>query len=420
MRTWLLHIGEQLPVDGAVRSFRYGYLAQALADQGHEVLRWAPTFRHTDKTHRFTSDRRVEVGRNYAIQFVHAPGYRRNIGLARLMAYQALGQRVRRMMVREQRPDLIVAAIPSLEWAATAIEYGRSHSVPVVIDVRDLWPDVFLNALPRFARRAGSLALRHYSQLARRVCREADGLMAVSQGYLDWALAHAGRAQQPRDAVVPIGFEPVDIPPEQLARSVAALGERGIDPQRPSCLFAGSFERSYDLETVVDAAERLHKIGRKNLQFLLCGDGSRRESLERRAEKLKLRNVHFLGWVDPAMLQAAVSISSIGLCAYADDATQGLPNKCFEYMAGRLAVVSSLPGELAALLKRHECGLTYDAGSINALTNAVNRLILNPKLLESLRSHGYEAWSEHYRSRRIYAQFVEHLTSLALVHRQAA
>ena len=30
MRVWLLHIGEDLPVDNAARTFRYGYLAKAL------------------------------------------------------------------------------------------------------------------------------------------------------------------------------------------------------------------------------------------------------------------------------------------------------------------------------------------------------------------------------------------------------
>lgn len=149
MRVWLLHIGEELPVDGTTRLFRYGYLARALTDRGHEVLRWAPTFRHATKKFRFSADARVSVWENYSIQFVHSPGYRRNAGFERLRTYRVLDRRFRELSTREPMPDLIVAAIPSLEWAAAATEYGRRHGVPVVVDVRDLWPDVFLNAFPR-------------------------------------------------------------------------------------------------------------------------------------------------------------------------------------------------------------------------------------------------------------------------------
>src|SRR5262245_48925741 len=125
MRAWLLHIGERLPVDGTTRPFRYGYLARSLKEAGCEVLRWAPTFCHVRKTHRFLDDRRVSVDRNYDIQFVYSPGYVRNASVARLRTYRILGRRFRQMALHEERPDVIVSAIPSLEWALAAVEYGR-------------------------------------------------------------------------------------------------------------------------------------------------------------------------------------------------------------------------------------------------------------------------------------------------------
>src|SRR4029079_9109212 len=135
MRVWLLHIGEELPVDGTTRLFRYGYLARALTERGHNVLRWAPTLRHATKQFRISADVRVPVWENYTIQFVHSPGYRRNAGFERLGTYRVLDRRFREMSARESVPDLIVAAIPSLEWAAAATEYGRRHGIPVVVDV---------------------------------------------------------------------------------------------------------------------------------------------------------------------------------------------------------------------------------------------------------------------------------------------
>ena len=418
MRIWLLHIGEHLPVDGATRLFRYGYLANAFQAAGHEVLRWAPTYSHIDKAHRFSEDCRVAINSRYAIQFVHSPGYRRNAGWERLRTYHVLGRRFRELATRQEQPDLIVAAIPSLEWADAAVDYGRTNQVPVVIDIRDLWPDVFLTALPMAIRRVGRYMLAPYYRLARRACSRANGLVGVSQSYLDWGLELAGRSRGPHDAVVPLGFEPHPTPDALLQDNVAKLRARGIDPRRPICMFAGLFERSYDVETVVRAARQLRASGREDVQFVLCGDGAKMPKMRRLAEGLP--NVHLLGWVDLTMVQAVASIAEIGLCAYADGAMQSLPNKPFEYMAGRLAICSSLPGELTDLLHRHQCGTTYRAGDCRSMAGCLSTMLAAPDQLSRMRSAAYRVWSEKYRSQEIYARFVDQLTKLPTPTRAAA
>jgi glycosyltransferase involved in cell wall biosynthesis len=410
MRVWLLHIGEELPVDGPQRLFRYGFLADALQQRGHQVLRWAPTFRHTTKTHRFTTDRRIELTKNYAIQFVYAAGYRRNTSIERLRTYHVLGQRFRVLARRETTPDLIVSAIPSLEWAEAAVDYGRSRRVPVVVDVRDLWPDVFPSALPRWARPVGRLLMAPYYRAGRRACQNADGLAAVSESYLDWALRKAGRPRSSCDAVVPMGFEPQPVSAGTLQESVAKLRDRGIDPQRPVCFFAGALERHHDVETVVASARLLKAAGHNDLQFIICGDGSKAKALQDQARELP--SVHFLGWCDAATLQAVSSISNVGLCAYAEGAMISLGNKPFEYMAGRLALVSSLPGELAALIERHQCGVSYRPGDAYSLTRCLAELTSAPERLRALCANSHRAWLQNYRSRDVYARFVDHLTAL--------
>lgn len=79
MNVWLLHVGEDLPVDDRPRMFRYGHLAAALNRRGHEVLRWAPTFHHARKQQRAHQDTLTRVTPAYQIQLIHAPAYRKNI-----------------------------------------------------------------------------------------------------------------------------------------------------------------------------------------------------------------------------------------------------------------------------------------------------------------------------------------------------
>ena len=266
-------------------------------------------------------------------------------------------------------------------------------------------------------RSAGQLLFAPYRRLAKRACSGADALTGVSQQYLDWALLQAGRKAGPRDRVTPLGFEALPAEPAQSNECVAELRRRGVDVRRPVCFFAGLFEHSYDLETVMHAARRLHQGG-TGVQFVLCGDGSKMPVVHRLAAGLP--NVHTLGWVDPFMLQAAASVAAIGLCAYSPRATQSLPNKPFEYMAGRLAIVSSLSGELAELLDRHECGVTYCAGDASSLVDCLVRLLRNPARLQAMRANAYRTWSERYQTGHIYPQFAARLEAMAAVTARAA
>jgi glycosyltransferase involved in cell wall biosynthesis len=410
MNVWLLHIGEELPVDGPARAFRYGYLADALDAAGHRVLRWAPTFRHTTRQHRYAADCRVAITPNYAIQFVHAPGYPRNTSLRRLRTYRVLARRFRELAGREPRPDVMIAAIPSLEWACAAVEVGRRLGVPALVDVRDLWPDVFPSALPAWAQPAGRLLMAPYRRLARRACRAATGLIAVSDAYLQWGLRHAGRRRGPHDGVVPLGYEPPPCPARAVEQAHAELRRRGVDPARPACFFAGGLNRHHDVETIIDAARILRQSNPEThgaVQVVICGTGAKAAALAARARDLP--GVHLLGWADAAMLQAAASMSQIGLCAYGPGALMSLGNKPYEYMARRLAIASSLPGELAELLARHDCGVTYQAGDAAALARCLQQLLNNPQRLQQMRANAHRAWSQQFQASAIYSQFVERL-----------
>jgi glycosyltransferase involved in cell wall biosynthesis len=418
MRVWLLHIGEELPIDGRHRLFRYGHLAHSLQVRGHQVLRWAPTFRHSTKTQRFPHDRRIEVTPNYAVRLVHSPGYRRTTSLARLWTYRVLGRRFPQLALQEAPPDVIVAAIPSLEWAVAAVEFGRTHCVPVIVDVRDLWPDVFPSSLPRGTQSIGRWLLAPYRQMAQRACRGAAGLSAVSEIYLSWALRHAGRERGPHDCVLPHGYEPSTFASGDIERNLELIARRGIDSRRPICLFAGGFERHHEVDVIVDAARRLAAAGHGDVQFVLCGDGSKMPAIRRLCESTT--NVHLMGLVDAMMLQALASISVIGVCAYAPRALISIGNKPFEYMAGRLALVSSLPGELAELLQRHQCGINYRAGDAESLANCLIQLLKNPDRLTAMRENAYRAWSQNFRSHELYSRFVAQLEGMSRSVKRAA
>lgn len=413
MNIWLLHVGEELPVDENPRLFRYGHLAERLAADGHQVLRWAPTFQHFRKVQRFDCDKRVEVSPNYAIEFLHTSGYAHNISVERYRTYKKLGKRLRSRITGPPQPDLIVSGIPSLEWCEVAVEHGCRHGVPVVLDVRDLWPDVYLQALPRALRPLGRAAIRPIERRTARMFRQATAVYAVSQSYLNWGLAHASRPRSGYDRVFPLGYQPQDSGREKRLTRIGALRSQGVDTSKTICLFAGLIEKSYDVSTVVDCAKQLERSYPGQYQFVICGDGSKAPQVRRAAAGAD--NVVMLGWVDQETIAAVMSVAAVGLATYTAGAPQSLPNKPFEYMAGGLAIATSLKGELPELLREHRCGATYRPGHATSLASAIRQLTQNRNDLSNMQRRSRRLFESRFHVDCVIRDFADALCDL---HRQ--
>jgi glycosyltransferase involved in cell wall biosynthesis len=68
-----------------------------------------------------------------------------------------------------------------------------------------------------------------------------------------------------------------------------------------------------------------------------------------------------------------------------------MPSKFYDYIAEGLAIVSSLRGELADLIKDEGLGLQYEAGSADSLADAICRTTGDRELLQSFRRNAKAA-----------------------------
>ena len=74
--------------------------------------------------------------------------------------------------------------------------------------------------------------------------------------------------------------------------------------------YAGTIGTSYDIRTMVLAAEELMKQGKTKIRFQILGDGPTRELLENLAKERKIQNVKFTGYVPYEQMAAAYLVKS--------------------------------------------------------------------------------------------------------------
>jgi glycosyltransferase involved in cell wall biosynthesis len=416
LNVWLVTVGEPLPIDpGNERLLRAGLLADLLNAGGHRVTWWTSTFDHWRKRHRYVGDNRVEVKPGYTMRLMRGHGYASNVSLSRLLDHWQIARKFRAqsraLLSRpDGRPDLILCSFPPIELAREVTRFGREFGVPAVLDIRDLWPDIFVNLAPDPLKPAARLVLTPYFNMTREACRDATAILAINEPFVRWGLDYAGRARTPLDRDFPMAYPSAAPGEADRQKAMAFWRDQGVreGDGRFTAVFIGTIGRQFEFEPIVEAAKAA-----PDMRFVLCGTGDRFEHL--RSLAAGAPNVLLPGWIGGAEIWTLMRLAQVGLAPYHNEEnfTQSLPNKPIEYLSAGLPVVSSLPGALAKLLSDHDCGVTYPNGDAAALRAALTTLRDDPHRREQMSVNAKATYDEKFRAENVYAQMIAHLERIA-------
>jgi len=231
-------------------------------------------------------------------------------------------RRFRALSELEEKPDILVSALPTVEMCLAAEEYGRRNSVPTVLDLRDMWPDILADVAPSLLRPVARLALAPLFYQARRACGQATALTGITEAFVDWGLARVRRKRGELDRAFPFTYNRRS----RQTRSCARRTRSGISTEFARvvlvktnlvgsqtswfiCYF-GNIGLQLDLTHVIESA-RLLETRNTPVRFVLCGEGERLD--EYRSAARELKSVVLPGWVNRAAIYSLMRRASVGL-----------------------------------------------------------------------------------------------------------
>ncbi len=412
---WLLQTGEPLHSDvGSPRPMRAMNLANALMAAGHRVVLWSSSFYHQEKRHRVQGSSSITVSPALEIRLIASPGYRRNIGPARLWDHAMLGYNLAKALSIERSvPDVAFIGYPPIETAAVMARWLTIRGVPCMVDVKDQWPSIFIDALPSPLKLLGRIALAPYFYYGRRAMRDATALSAMADGFLQWAAGFAGRSVSHLDQVVPLTVPTGQVSSVELEDAGCWWDQQGIKADGTQrIIFVGSHSPAFDIGPLCEAAKVMARSG-SVCQFIFCGDGT--NSPAWRAKMAGLNNVYFPGWIDRAKIEALALRSSAALAPYhnTEDFTMSIPNKVIDALALGLPVLSPLRGEVERLIFDFGIGMSYGAATGKTLVECAEYLATKPGLRDELSSNALQLYRERFSFETVYGGLVRHLEMLA-------
>jgi len=415
MRLWLVTVGEPLPTDvGNQRLLRTGILADVLHKRGHDVTWWTSAFNHQAKIFRQYDDRVKELQPGYRIVFLKGCGYTHNFSFARLRDHRQLARQFRQFAPGMELPDIIICSYPTIDLSRDAVQFGRERRIPVVLDIRDLWPDIFIDVLPRPCRWLGRLAALPLEAAARQAFRGATAITGNTDEMVQWALRKVGRTASPSDKGFPMGYPEPFFSSSEMGKADAYWDSQGIARQKAGLVvcFFGTLGRQFAIERVLEAASRLND--KSSIMFVLCGSGDNLEKY--RTLSAGLSNCLFPGWVDAPGIRSLMRRSDVGLAPYIQrkDFLSSYPNKPLEYFAGGLPVLSSLcAGPLANVLREYDCGLTFDLNNPNALILVLDKLNTDRARCREMGKNARKVYEQRFSATIVYNKMVDHLEHIA-------
>jgi colanic acid biosynthesis glycosyl transferase WcaI len=297
------------------------------------------------------------------------------------------------LVAKTDPPLLCVAAM----WAA------RRGGLHLVNWLQDLYPELARRLSVPFVR--GSLG-RAFLELRDAALRAADANVVVGERMAE-IVRDRGIAPE-RVSVIPNWCDDEEIRP--IARLDNPLRREWGLADYFVVGYSGNLGRGHEFETVLAAAEDLR--GDQRLCFLFIGGGKKFTELTHAVRERGLDHLfRFLPYQERNVLKLSLGVPDVHLISLRPE-LEGLivPSKLYGIAAaGRpIIAVTAYDGEVARLVRRHDCGIVVAPGEGEFLADALCCLRADPARLAEMGHYARVMLDAHFTRR--YA--LEHWRSL--------
>jgi len=294
--------------------------------------------------------------------------------------------------------DVVVVSSPTFFSIFGAWAIAKLKRAPLVIDVRDLWPAIFVEL--------GVLTNRRLIGLLERLelwaYGQATEVVVVSEGFRRDLIRRGVPAEKVttiRNGADLERFSPGGDP---------APGRRrlGVADDEVLALYLGAHGISHGLDTVVNAAALLADAPGVPVRFALVGEGANRSALVAQVDRLGLKNVTMHPGVPRDEVPELLAAADICLVPLRDVPlfSTFIPSKIFEYFASGKAVIGALRGEAAAIL-RDGGALVVEPGDPTALAGAIAELAGDADRRAAMGAKARPYVTAHFDRRQLAAEY---------------
>ena len=378
------------------RSYEF---ARRLVRDGHEV-------------HMVTSDRTGTKARNEVIDGIHVSwipvSYSNEMSFARRMWAFLLFAVLATLEGIKTRPTVVFATSTPLTIVIPALIIKWMKRVPMVFEVRDLWPEmpIAVGAL------SNPVLIRIARGMEKIAYRQSKNVIALSPGMKDGIVATGYPETQV--VVVPNGSDVESFVIDQQ-RGKDWLAKQDWYQGGKIVLYAGTLGLVNGVEYLVDVAKAAREL-EPSITFLIVGAGKESTEIRQKAEELGLlgHQVIMLGAMQKKEIPVVYSVASVATSLFRPipEMENNSANKFFDALAAGIPVAINYGGWHERLLRENHCGLRLSRDPEKGAEELANFLNDQAQLL-SAGSNAKQLAVREFARDKLYDDFLDVLVSSA-------
>ncbi len=355
--------------------YRPFYLAREWVKLGHKVSIVAASYSHLrSKEPALNGNITKEMIEGIYYIWLRTPKYHGN-GFGRvfnMMAFNLILFAQKSRIIRECKPDLIIASSPHPFIIIGAIKIARSCNAKLIFEVRDLWP-LTLIELGGMSRLHPFIKIMQWTEnFAYRVSDHVVSLLPRADNYMK---DHGMESY--KYIYLPNGMDTV----EWQNTKTTPLPKHHFDvlttlkkESRFIVGYAGAHGLSNALHILIDAAVLLHS---QPFTVVLVGQGPEKKTLQQKVSQLGLKNVLFLPPVPKRAIPALLDFMDVLYIGWLRSPIYRFgvsPNKLLDYMMAAKPVIHAIEAG-NDIVAESGCGISVPPENPKAIADAVIKIM---------------------------------------------
>jgi len=385
-----------------------------LSHYGYDVTIFAAGFNHSTHIEERLKDKefyRVEVIQGVRFLWIKTPSYSGNDWrrMYNMITYAALAYRY--SSVLKQRPDIIFSSNPHLFSGLTGYFLAKKYRAHFVFEVRDLWPQVFVDIGAFPSEHPLILFLRIIEKFIYNKAKKIIVLMPKAFEYIE-----SQGADPKKILYLPHALD-VEVFGKKKEKVPPALEEVNRLEMKGKLIvgYLGAHGIADALDTLLDCCMILQQRARDNVHFVLVGHGSEKKRLLERANELKLSNITFFQAIPKKNVPSVIKLFDVAIVCKKDSPLYKYGTsfiKTFDYMACGVPILWAV-NSLDCPVTEAMCGIAIPAEQPYLMADAVTKFTdMSSETRTSMGLNGLDYVKQNHDNKILCARLRSILESL--------
>ena len=300
------------------------------------------------------------------------------------------------------KADVVFATSTPLTIAVPGLIYSKFKKVPLVFEVRDLWPDLPVAAGVIKNR----LVIKLASWLEVYTYKNSKRLVGLSPGICDGIIIRGIPEKHVTLATNSCDTDLFDV--DRIVGIKYLRAKLNFVNDRKLIVYTGTFGVINKVGYIVGIAKASLKQY-PNLCFVAIGDGMEKQQVIAEAEKAGVlnRNLYLLDPVPKTEIVSLLSAADLSLSLFGPvkEMWHNSANKLFDALASQTPIAINYGGWQQELIDKYNCGLVIDSNNYEEASASLSRFLNNKNdykiAVKSCRVLSYEHFSRDIMAKRI-------------------